>query len=215
MSGRGLKIKSKSRGFGGAAFTLVELLLTVVLITLLAGAAGGVYVGTVRHMRVKKAIRDFMAAARYARIMAVEKQNPCRMQIDSEAGSFWLVMDQQTDQPGRTEQVLLRDLFFKPVQFDGEVKFEGIAIEPLTAEYSLADDDVNDIEEIVFSPDGTAQSAVIQIGDGLNHYSASITAATARVKVYHGTAEIVEVTSIDLDEDENSYEENQTGLYTY
>ena len=64
-------------------------------------------------------------------------------------------------------------------------------------------------------PDGTAQSAVVQIGDGRNHYAASIAAGTGRVKVYEGTAEAVEAVSIDLDDNEGTYEENQEGLYTY
>ena len=210
------KVRNRFFGrLGGRGFTLVEMLMAVVLITLLASAAGGGYVGTVRKMRAKKAVRDFMVGAKYARIMAIEKQSRCRMQIDEAGGKFWLIMDEKVGEAGETEQVLLRDLFFKPVEFGGGVVFEGIVIEPLGTEQMLAGEDVNDILEIVFSPDGTAQSAVVQIGDGRNHYAASIAAGTGRVKVYEGTAEAVEAVSIDLDDNEGAYEENQEGLYTY
>jgi ribosomal protein L2 len=60
-------------------------------------------------------------------------------------------------------------------------------------------------QAIVFSPDGTAQPAVIQIGDGKTHYTISISTATGRAKMYFGAAEDlktgtdVRIGTIDLD----------------
>jgi hypothetical protein len=58
---------------------------------------------------------------------------------------------------------------------------------------------IDEQRAIVFSPNGTAQSAIIQIGDGKNHYTVSICAATGKAKMHFGTAEKVEVSTIDLD----------------
>lgn len=178
-------------------FTIVEVLLVVVLIALVAGAGGGIYIGTYKRMLVEKSARDFLLAAKYARIMAIERQSRCTMQLDEGNNRFALVVDEFNIGTGRTEKVMVRDLYFKPVEFRGDVEFEDIQIE------SVGSDEVfgsGEQRAIVFSPDGTAQSALIQIGDGKNHYTVSILAATGRAKIHFGTAENVESSVIDLDE---------------
>ena len=51
----------------------------------------------------------------------------------------------------------------------------------------------------MFSPNGSAQTAVVQIGDGKTHYAISISAATGKAKIYFGISEDIEVRIIDLD----------------
>jgi hypothetical protein len=41
---------------------------------------------------------------------------------------------------------------------------------------------------------------MIQIGDGKNHYTASICAATGKAKIHFGTAKEAKMGTIDLDE---------------
>ena len=55
------------------------------------------------------------------------------------------------------------------------------------------------LSTIVFMPDGTAQSAVIQIGNEKTHYALSINAATGKAKLFPGTVENVKASSVDLD----------------
>ena len=183
------------------AFTIVELLLVVVIVALLAGVGGGIYVGTYKSMSVKKAARDFLFAAKYARMTAVERQSPCMIELDTERNQFALTIYALDEETGRTEPVPLRDFFFKkPVELAGGVEFEDIQIMPVgMAEVTEAEED--EVRTIAFLPDGTAQSAVVQIGNGKNHYTASICAATGRAKVQIGTAEEVITRTIDLDEE--------------
>jgi len=56
-----------------------------------------------------------------------------------------------------------------------------------------------DLPTIIFLPDGTAQSAVVQIGDEKTHYTVSINAATGKAKLVSGTVENVKVSTVDLD----------------
>ena len=84
-----------------------------------------------------------------------------------------------------------------PVEFDGDVKFENVQITPIDSEEA---GETGEQRTIVFSPNGTAQSAVIQIGDGKNHYTTSICAATGRAKMEFGTAKEAKTGTIDLDE---------------
>ena len=178
-------------------FTLVELLLVIVLIVLIAGLGGGSYVGTYKRALVEKSAIDFMLAAMYARITAIERQNPCRIKLDTTNNKFALNVEEFNRKTGQTEQVLVRDSYFKPAVFGDTVRFEGIQIQPAGLQEAVED---QESPTIVFWPDGTAQSATIQIGDGQNNYTIDISGANGRVKVYFGKAENVKFSTIDLDE---------------
>jgi len=176
-------------------FTIIEVLVVITIIALIAGVGGGFYIGTYKRMLVEKAARDFFLAAKYARIMAIERQKPYRIELDTTNGGFHLAFDQLNEETEQTEQTIVRDLYSKPVEFVDAVKFENIQITPIGSETS------DEQTAIVFSPNGTAQSAVIQIGDGENHYTINIYAATGKAAVYPGTAKEIEITTVDLDKE--------------
>ena len=178
-------------------FTIAEMLLVVVLIVLIAGVGGGFTVGTYKKMLTEKAARQFLLASKYARITAIERRSTCRMELDTQNNSFALTVDQLNSQTDETEKVVVQDLFFRPVELAGDVEFESIQIDSVGSEELFEQEESR---SIAFFPDGTAQSAVIQIGDGKNHITVSILAATGKVKMYPGTAQEVKVGTIDLDE---------------
>jgi type II secretion system protein H len=178
-----------------AGFTLIELLVVIAIIALIGGVGGGFYIGTYKRMLVEKAARDFFLAAKYARIMAIEQQRPYMLQLDTTNGGFYLVYNALNEETGQTQQTIVRDPYSRPVEFVGDVKFEDVQITPLETESSDQE------TAIVFSPNGTAQTAVIQIGDGENHYTASVCAATGKAVIYPGTSKEAEAGTIDLDEE--------------
>jgi type II secretion system protein H len=181
-----------------SGFTLLEVLLVAAMVVLIASVGAGIWTGTYNRLLVEKAARDFVFAAKHARIAAIERGNPCKLILDAENGGFSLLVYGLDEQAGRTEQVALRDAYFKkPVKFPGNVRFEDIQITPIgTGEAAAADED----RTIVFSPNGAAQSAVVQIGDAKNHYTVSICAATGRARTHFGTAQGIETGTVDLDE---------------
>jgi len=209
-------LRPKQRGFAGQAgqtcvlrnarcmqrakkrygFTFVEVLLVVVIIALVAGVGGGLYAGTYKRMLVEKAARDLVLAAKYARIMAVEKQQPCEMRLDVANNGVSLITTQWNEQNEQMEQIIVRDLYCKPVEFGTGVIFEDIQIVPADSEARTGTDEE---QAIVFSPKGTAQSALVQVGDGTNHYTVSFSAATGRAEMFYDTAENVTIGTTDLD----------------
>lgn len=180
-----------------SGFTVVEVLLVVVIIALIASVSGGFYAGTYKNMLAKKSARDFLLAAKYAKITAIERQSPCKIEVDTANNRFGLVIEQFNEETGETEQVMVRDFYFKPVKFGGDIKFEDIRIKSADSEEGFEADEQN---TIVFSPNGTARSALVQIGDGKNHYTVSISAATGRAKMHFGTAKEVKTNTVDLDQ---------------
>jgi Tfp pilus assembly protein FimT len=183
--------------FKPCGFTIAELLAVIVLISLIGVIGGGIYVGSYRRMLVEKAAYDILLAAKYARIIAIEKQKPCRMEFDLENNGFQLTLAGFDDQIRQSQYVTISDLYFKPVQFNRDVKFEDIQIIAFGSQNQTDDQEHT---EIVFQPNGTAQFAVITVGDGKTSYTVSISAATGKAKMYSGTAENVQFGFVDLDE---------------
>ena len=181
----------------GSGFTLVELLVVVAIMTVIGGMGVGLYAGTFRRLQLERAVRDFVLTARYARIMAIEKQQPYKILLDEENGEFSLITTQFDETAEQPAQQVVRDYYCKPVQFEGAVRFEDVQIIPTGEEIAEEQDEMT----ITFRPDGTAQQVVVQIGDGRIHYCVSIDQATGRAKVHFGEireAEI-EIGTIDLE----------------
>jgi prepilin-type N-terminal cleavage/methylation domain-containing protein len=186
------------RAMNRQGFSIAEVLLVVLIIGLIAGSGTGLYVGTFKKLRVQRAAYDFFLTAQYARIMAIERASQYKIQLDAAGNGFLLttmLFDEESEQA--TEQVV-RDPYCKPVEFEGDVVFEDVQIAPNSLEADT-DEQEGDEKTIAFSPDGSAQTAVVQIGNGKTHYTVSISAATGRAKIYYGTTENVKATSTDLD----------------
>jgi prepilin-type N-terminal cleavage/methylation domain-containing protein len=186
------KIKNQKPGRG---FTLIEVLVVVAIIVVLAGLGGGLYVGTYRGLLVEKAARQLLLTARYARIAAIEHQRTYELQLDPEQG-FLLATTQPNRTTGQTEQIIVKDYYCRPVEFEGDVKVEDLKLEGPAGGLL---DDVDQVKRITFLPNGSAQSAVIQIGDQKRHYTVAIVASTGRATLYRGQAEQVKNATIDLD----------------
>jgi prepilin-type N-terminal cleavage/methylation domain-containing protein len=179
-------------------FTLVELMLVIAIIVLLGTAGAGMYAGTYKKVLVEKAARQFLLMARYAKIAAVEQQQVYDLEFDRDKG-FLLTTTQPNEVMGQTEKTIVRNYYCRPVEFEGDVKFEDARLTGATAQ--PLDEEGPELK-ISFLPNGTAQSAIVQIGDGKTHYTIAIVASTARAVLYWGPADKVadaKNVAVDLD----------------
>jgi len=168
----------------------------VVIIGLISGTGAGLYVGTFRKLQVERAAYDFLLMAKYARLMAIEQQKQYKMQLDLAAKGFYLTTVLWDEDSGQAGQEIVKNFYCKPVQFEGDVEFETVEV----AQNNWGTESASEEQKtIAFSPNGTSQSAVVQIGNGNTHYAISISAATGRAKMYFGTVEKIKVGTTDLD----------------
>ncbi len=178
-------------------FTLVEVLLVVALVAVLAGAGGGLYSGSYRRLLVERTARQFLLSARYARMMAIEQGRPYELHLDEENRGFAVMTTQRNPQTAESESVVVRDYYARPVTFEGDVRFEDVRILTLSAEQTS---DVGAAQRIVFLPNGSAESAVVQIGDGKTQYTIAVVASTGKATLRRGAAGEMQTAVIDLDE---------------
>jgi len=191
-----IKSIRQNNGPHGRGFTIIELMLVVSIIALLAGASGAMYFGTYKRMLVEKAAKEVLLAAKYARVIAVEKQTRCKMMLDDTNNSFLLTVAGTDSQAPGAENVITNE-YSKPRQFAGDVKFEQIEI---TSRARTGDGAAEGV--IIFRPNGTADMAVLQIGDGKNHCTVYISAATGKGRIESGEAMETGLEVLDLDVEE-------------
>ena len=191
-----IKSIRQNNGPHGGGFTIIELMLVVGIIALLAGASGAMYFGTYKRMLVDKAAREVLLAAKYARVIAIEKQTRCKLMLDNTNNSYLLTVPGANLQTDGGQSVISNE-YAKPRQFAGDVKFEQIQIMS-TARRGDAESE----SMVVFRPNGTADMTVLQIGDGKNHCTVYISAATGKGRIESGEAMETGLEVLDLDVEE-------------
>jgi len=187
------------------AFTVVEVLVVVAIIAIMATAAGGMYMGTFKNLQLEKSAKQIYLAAKYARLAAVSKQIEFRMLIDNKKGIVSVIYDQTDTESDEETQVAVSNPYTRPVKLPEGVFVKEVVIVP--SENAAADQDTDEDEYrdkmIVFTPYGTADSAVIKISNKRTDYAISVSPATGKVKIVKGDAQITPDV-IDLDETESN-----------
>lgn len=178
-----------------AGFTLTELLAVVLIITLIAGAGGGIYMAGYQKRQIESAARQLLLAAKYARVLAVDYQTQCTLHFDMAEQRFFLSVTEVNDETGAFEQRIIQNQYAKPVTLEPPIRFEVTEMNINDTEPSPP---VSENKQIVFYPDGRAQATMIRIGDERNTYTAVVSAATGRMTLYEGNTE-PEKETIDLD----------------
>ena len=175
-------MKRRTQHFDG--FTLVELAAVAALFALLASATFVTYAQTWRHWVVRQNAQQFYLAARYARVLAIESGQACQLVVDRENGIFYIAQDS-----GENDQAMIvSSIWNRPTQLAEGVAFERMMIGGDTEGQAM----------IAFRPDGRADAAMVQLGNGQRHYTVQISAATARATLLSGVVDDYQPDQIDL-----------------
>jgi prepilin-type N-terminal cleavage/methylation domain-containing protein len=170
-------------------FTLVELLAVTALVALSVSGTALLLLRGSESLRVENAGYRLMLAMRSARIQAIQTGVTHRLVLDEETGRYVLVREQTEDDAakgvGAEGLVSVR-----ASSLPEGVRFERIAVLDETDEMQ---------SQIRFEPDGSACTALIQIGNGTRHASILVTEATGRVRMEKGIVEQAALDWVDLD----------------
>ena len=177
-------------------FTLIEILLVVAMIALLAGAVGGRFMGTYQGRVVAKAARELVLACQYGRVLAVEHQIPVKLKIDQIQKRYALVVYRISETTGQTEEQEIGNQYFKPTALPGDLQFEEVYVRSRADFVAGEETQRNDI---TFLPNGSADAALVRIGDGRTSYTVQVSAATGKASMAFGQVQMVTDT-IDLNE---------------
>ena len=169
-------------------------MVVIVLMSLLAGLGGSLYTGSFKRMQVEKAAKGLFVMARYARIAAIEHQRPYDLVLDRKNNQCLLITTIQDKETFEAKETIVKNGFCKPEVFPKEVTFQRIHIE--SAESEL---DSEPKVTVTFMPNGTADTALIQLGNEQTHYTVAIACATGKASLMTGSAPDLSSLVVDLD----------------
>ncbi|MBN2588839.1 MAG: prepilin-type N-terminal cleavage/methylation domain-containing protein [Sedimentisphaerales bacterium] len=177
-------------------FTLVELLVVIIIMTILTGIGVGVFSGASQRLQVQRAASTLLMMAQYARMSAIENQRVYKLYLDNANNEFYLLTTLFDEQNGTAEEILIEDNIVSPVYLEEPITIEDVRI--LSNDYNSGSSSSNQYI-IAFTPDGTSQTSAVQIGDQQSHYTLSVNEVTGKSKLIEGTIDDVKVDTIDID----------------
>jgi type II secretion system protein H len=176
------------------AFTLIELIVVIVLVTVLAGMIAPRLWGAGRGASLRSAAKRVFVAAQYARDYAATRRRICRLILDPKTGRFQLIA--QVNPEHRPDE-------YKPIEggpgraghLEKPLRFAEIRVEPTVPR----ENNETKNNEITFYPSGRCDAAVVQITDGRETYSLEVFPSRGRCRLSQGATETLPDDQLDLD----------------
>ena len=188
-------MKMRTSATGKKGFTLVEIMVVLVIISVLAGMIVPHMSGRTTAAKLRASARRLLVAARYARDFAATRRRKCRLVIDTKEQQYVLTCQQDPEHEPDLFAPLKTALGRAERLADG-LTFSRVRIEPRhqpdTQQSKFPDC-------ITFEPTGQADAAVLEITDGRNTYSVLIAPQTGSAKLIEGVVDELPNDRIDLD----------------
>jgi prepilin-type N-terminal cleavage/methylation domain-containing protein len=175
---------------GDRGFTLVEIIVVVVIVSVLTAMAVPRLSGRSGPAELRAAARDLLCVARYARDFAATRRCECRLEIDPAQGRYLVTAEIDPNSPG--EFYRLRSLAVRPRKLPPSVRFGRVRVSGTATELAEAD-------HIAFRPDGRCDAALVEITDGRRVYTLSVAADTGRVGLVENAVAEPPNERVDLD----------------
>jgi len=166
---------------------MIELMVVVLVIALAAGLGGGLYMRSYRRMMVEKAAKDLRLMARYARIAAIEQQQPLYLVMDKANNRVFVATSGFFSGQAESAGAVVSNQFCRPMTLPSGVSFEEVMTEGGQQDELAMDG----LFRIRFMPNGTADSAVVIVGNGQTHYALVVNGATGSTRIVMGQAELL------------------------
>ena len=183
---------------GNRAFTVVELMVVVVIVSVLATMVVPRLHGSAASARLRSAASRLLVTAQYGRDFAARRRCQCRLMFD--LGRQCYALAYQTE-PGRRPNEFrpLRSGLGRTERLGESLRFGKLWIEPRRRRGPAQ----RRRDWITFDPTGQADAAVLEITDGRRSYSIVVAPHTGRARLAEGKVRELPNDRRDLDLDPN------------
>ena len=167
---------------GNRAFTVVELIVVIAMLSVLAGMTVMRLGGRSRSGRLREASRRLLTTAQYARDFATTRRRACRLIFDPNGGYSLAYQADPHHNPSEFRPI--SSGLARPEQLTEPLRLSKIRVVHRS-------DSGQDTSEsfITFEPTGLADGAIIEITDGRRKFSLLIEPHTGRAKLVEGEVE--------------------------
>ncbi len=160
---------------------MIELLAVAAIIAMLAGVALLRLGRSGSGSAVMRAGRELYLTAKYARAAAVQSGQKVQLVVDDKQGRFWLEKKSSGEDGDAGQEIA--DSYSRMYELAGPMKIERFKTEG---------------QDCLFYPDGRAEPALVQIGDGKSSVTVLVN-TLGRARLVSGMAEDVQTGRVDLD----------------
>ena len=180
---------------GNKGFTLIEILVVVVIISVLATMTiPQMYAGN-SASKLRSSARQLLVAAQYARDFAATRRAKCRLTIDPQQQQYTLTFQQA---PGKF--VPINTSLGKVQRLSKGLRFRRVWIQPRPT-LGQTEQTTKKRDYLTFDPDGQTDAAALEITNGKQTFSIVIAPYTAYAKIIEGTVSELPNDRKDLDLD--------------
>lgn len=131
-----------------AGFTLIEMILVVIVLSVIAGFAIPSFSKTYAYIELQRAAQDLAYLMRYAQSRAVTKNTTVGLQFDADFSTYWLVEKLKKEEEGAEDE-------FKRISGRLGKRFK------IPAALIIKTDE--DFDSLYFYPDGTIDKKSIHV----------------------------------------------------
>ncbi len=173
------------------AFTLIEILAVVVIITVASGFGIIIAHSRMSSIALSDSCYSILSAGRHAHSLAVMGKGNCNLCIDQGDGSYWIETGEEVEcdeflfaSEAMANETLTENVYARRNYVNQKVHIVRVK----SAAIQLINDGVI---RLPFNSDGTAASGLITLGAGNSSKSILIWANTSRVELVRGDVELL------------------------
>ncbi len=190
-----MKRRTRTSPVGRTSFTIIELIVVTVMISILATMIVPRLSGSMRSTRLRESSRSLVTTAQYARDLAATRRRTCRLMIDVKGGRYSLALESNPGrEPGKFSP--LRSGVGKVQRLPDGVRFGKVLIEPFGQRNSAQRSDTY----IAFGTTGRTDAAAVQITNGRRTYSLLVAPCSGQVRLVEAAVDELPTNRRDLDE---------------
>jgi type II secretion system protein H len=147
------------------AFTLIELILVMIILTIVAGAVAPMLRGFTVGRRVANSARELLAMSQYARTQSASEGRIYRLNFDQNAGAFWLTVDNNGTYEAPTNDFGARQTLDSGVKMQVQIAAVVVPLDEQESGVPATSAPLPNDQYVQFDPSGRTQQVTVTLTD--------------------------------------------------